>query len=78
MGKAIVSTVISLVGICGFRVVWLTTVFVFFPTLQVIFLSYTISWVISEIVMYVMIQVLLRRMIKKQESEGNNEVLNAE
>ena len=73
MGKAIVSTIISLVGICGFRVVWLTTVFPAFPTLEVIFASYPISWVLSEIVMFTMIQVLLRKMLKKQESEEAKE-----
>jgi Na+-driven multidrug efflux pump len=78
MGKAIVSTVISLVGICGLRVVWLTTVFVRWQTLQVIFLSYPVSWMTSEIVMYVMIQVLLKRMIKKQESEETEGTQNEE
>ena len=78
MGKAIVSTVISLVGICGFRVVWLLTVFARWQTLEVIFLSYPVSWVLSEIVMFTMIQVLLRKMLKKQETEGIQEAQNAE
>jgi len=70
MGKAIVSTVISLVGICAFRVVWLLTVFSVKQTLEVIFISYPVSWVLSEIVMFTMIQILLRKMIKKQEEES--------
>ncbi len=79
MGKAIVSTVISLVGICGFRVVWLLAVFPAMPTLEVIFVSYPISWVLSEIVMYVMIQILLWRMLKKQENaESGTRSANAE
>ena len=76
MGKAIVSTVISLVGICGFRVVWLLAVFPAMPTLEIVFVSYPISWVLSEIVMYTMIQILLWRMLKKQEAE-NAEAQNA-
>jgi Na+-driven multidrug efflux pump len=82
MGKAIVSTVISLVGICGFRVVWLLAVFPAMPTLEIIFVSYPISWVLSEIVMFTMIQILLRRMLKKQQAENaeaeNQEVQAAE
>lgn len=73
MGKAIVSTAISLVGICVLRVIWLTAVFPIWPTLEVVFVSYPASWVVTEIVMYVMIQVLLRRMIKKQEAEASKE-----
>lgn len=69
MGKAIVSTIISLVGICGLRVVWLLTAFPAMPTLEVIFVSYPASWIVTEIVMFTMIQILLRRMIKKQEKE---------
>lgn len=82
MGKAIVSTVISLIGICGFRVVWLLAVFPAMPTLEIIFVSYPISWVLSEIVMFTMIQILLRRMLKKQQVENaeaeNQEVQAAE
>ena len=78
MGKAIVSTVISLVGICGFRVVWLATVFARWQTLEVIFLSYPVSWVLSEIVMFTMIQVLLSKMIKKQKEDEVQEVQEAE
>lgn len=77
MGKAIVSTVISLVGICLFRVVWLLTVFPAKQTLEVIFVSYPVSWVLSEIVMFTMIQILLRRMLKKQKEE-NAEMVNLE
>lgn len=69
MGKAIVSTVISLVGICALRVVWLLTVFPQWPTLEVIFVSYPASWIVTEIVMFVMIQVLLKRIINKAEAE---------
>ena len=67
MGKAIVSTVISLVGICLLRVIWLTTVFPVKQTLEVVFISYPVSWVVTEIVMFVMIQILLRKMLKAQE-----------
>ncbi len=45
-GKAKESMIISVVTICGFRVIWLKTVFTVFPYFTVILLSWPISWVL--------------------------------
>lgn len=66
MGKSIVSTVISLVGACLLRVVWLLTVFPFKQTLEMIYISYPITWIITAGVMFITIGVLLKGMMKKQ------------
>ena len=67
MGKSIVSTVISLVGACLLRVVWLLTVFPFKQTLEMIYISYPVTWIITAGVMFITIGVLLKRMIKAQK-----------
>lgn len=69
MGRSIVSTGISLVGACVFRVVWLKTVFVAIPTLDAIFVSYPVSWLITGAVAFAVIQVLLHRILK---TKGEN------
>ncbi len=51
MGKSITAMIISLIGICGFRLLWLNTVFVLVPTKEILYLAWTVSWVIS-IIMY--------------------------
>ncbi|MBR2441816.1 MAG: polysaccharide biosynthesis C-terminal domain-containing protein [Clostridia bacterium] len=66
MGKAIVSTAISLVGACLLRVVWLWTVFPSYPTLEIIFISYPITWTITTVCAFIMIQVLVSKLLKKQ------------
>ena len=66
MGKSIVSTGISLVGACLLRVVWLWTVFSAYPNLEMIFISYPISWIVTAGISFVTIQILLKRVIKKQ------------
>ena len=71
MGKAIESTIISLVGACLFRVIWLWTVFKASPTLEVIFVSYPISWVITTATAFIVIKVLLKRMVKVEEKYEN-------
>ena len=51
MGSSVLPTVISLVGICAFRVVWLATVFPVerFHTIEMVYILYPITWVITFI-----------------------------
>jgi Na+-driven multidrug efflux pump len=67
MGKAVVSTVITLIGACLFRVVWLWTVFPLKQTLNVIFISYPISWLLTGLAGFIVIQAVLRKKLKKGE-----------
>ena len=69
MGKSIVSTMISLVGACLMRVVWLWTVFPAHPTLEVIFISYPITWILTTATAFIMIQTLLKKMIRSRERQ---------
>ena len=70
MGRAVVSTIISLIGACLFRVVWLWTVFPVNPTLEVIFISYPISWLLTTVTAFTVVQILLRKMTRTQVCEG--------
>jgi putative MATE family efflux protein len=69
MGRAVVSTIISLIGACLFRLVWLWTVFPIKPTLEVIFISYPISWVLTTAVSFTVIQRLLKRINRQADVE---------
>ena len=44
MGKSITSMLSCILGVCGIRITWVLTVFKLFPTLPVLYLSYTASW----------------------------------
>lgn len=46
MGKSITAMVISLMGACVLRIVWIKTVFVWFHSLECVYFSYPVSWVI--------------------------------
>ena len=69
MGKSVVSTVISLIGACLLRMVWLWTVFPFKQSLETIYISYPVTWIVTSAAMFITIGVLLKRMIKKQKKE---------
>ncbi len=47
MGLTIVPMVVSLCGICVFRVFWIFVVFANFRSLEVLYLSYPVSWIIT-------------------------------
>lgn len=50
LGKSILATVSCLVGTCALRVVWIYTVFRAVGSLDMIYISYPISWVLTGIV----------------------------
>ena len=64
LGKSVTSTVISLLGACLLRMVWLWTVFPKMQTLEIVFASYPITWIISNIVAFIVIQLSLRKMLR--------------
>ena len=63
--KAITATVISLIGTCALRVVWILTVFEHYETLVSIYLSYPISWVITAIPTFLLALFALRELRRK-------------
>lgn len=49
LGKAMVPTVIVILGSCVFRVIWVYTIFAYFHTLSSLYLLYVFSWTITAI-----------------------------
>lgn len=69
LGGATVSTVTSLIGGCLFRVVWIYTVFALFPTLEVIYMSYPISWFLTGAAHLICSAVILKRLKRSEVSK---------
>lgn len=68
LGKSAQATVVSLIGSCLLRVVWLLTVFPAVPTLETIFICYPITWILTCVAEFIMIQVLLKKIFAKKQS----------
>lgn len=64
MGKSITAMVISLLGACAFRILWLETVFKIFPQIECVYISYAISWVLTIIAYIVCLTVYYRRLVR--------------
>ena len=57
--------IVSLTGACGFRVFWIFTIFAVNRTLEVLYLSYPVSWVIT-VAAHVICFFICRRRLKKK------------
>jgi len=68
LGRSITSTLVSLTGACLLRIVWISTVFEHYETLEAIYVSYPISWLLSAIAAFAWVMVVLRRRIREQQS----------
>jgi len=75
LGKSTTAAVISLVGTCLLRVVWIYTVFRALKTLNVIYLSYPISWFLTGAVFLVTVLLLLRKKIRETDRAAEGELL---
>lgn len=50
LGYAITPMIVSLSGACLFRIVWIATVFSWFPSISVLLASYPISWILTAFI----------------------------
>lgn len=62
MGYAIGPMIVSLTGVCALRVVWIYTIFAKFRTLEVLYISYPVTWTITFVVQLIMFIVIYRRL----------------
>ncbi len=68
MGYAVMPTIVSLIGACGLRIIWIFTVFRIprFHTEFMLFLSYPITWVITFVV-HLICFIIMRKKFPKQD-----------
>ena len=57
--------IISVFGACIFRIVWIYTIFAANPTLEILYLSYPISWIITPIAHAITLVITYRKKCKK-------------
>ena len=72
LGYSIMPMIVSLAGACGFRILWIFTVFAANPTLETLYTSYPISWAITaaaHAICFVIVKRKLDRSVKV-EAQG--------
>lgn len=71
LGKSTLPMIVSVVGICGVRVLWINTVFVWIRHPLTIFFAYGVSWTITFIVQAILYHRVQRQTWERWEREKN-------
>ena len=66
LGYSIMPMLVSMVGACVFRVIWIFTVFRMYHTLFTLYVSYPISWVLTVIAHMICYLIVRRRMFPEK------------
>ena len=75
MGESVLPMVVSLVGSCLLRIVWIATVFSAFRSLTVLYLSYPVSWILTSAAHLFCFFKVKKRLVRSMEREELAEAL---
>lgn len=64
LGYSIMPTIVSLLGACAFRVVWIMTVFQSIHSLPILYLSYPISWVLTFTTHFICFCIVYKKLMR--------------
>lgn len=73
IGYSVMPMIVSLIGACGLRIVWLSTIFKIdeFHTVQIVYDSYPISWIITIMVHILCFIWAMDKVMKKGKDNSN-------
>lgn len=74
MGRSVVPMIVCLVGVCGIRVIWIYTFFAAEPTLEMIYYSYPVSWLITAVAQWIMYMVAKNKAVRSGNNAETKEV----
>ena len=73
MGKAVQPMIVSLLGSCAFRIIWVLTVCPLFPgEIMALYISYPISWIVTGGVHYIFCFYFYRKLMRRMKNAANS------
>lgn len=66
-GSSLPPSIISLVGACGIRIIWVFTIFKLYHHMSVLFLVHPITWIITNIALFINLFITYRKAKKKMD-----------
>lgn len=66
LGKSLMPAVISILGICGLRLLWIATVFKKIPTLMCLYATYPVTWGVTAIIQGICLWAVYGKIKKSQ------------
>lgn len=70
MGYTVMTMIVSMLGACGIRILWISTIFPVFHTQDMLFCVFPISWIITTIAHLICFMIVYPK--KRKQSELNN------
>lgn len=66
MGYSMVPMLVSIVGVCGLRITWIFTAFAANHTLETLYISYPISWIITGTAHFICFMFIKKKIFSKE------------
>ena len=61
LGYSVFPMIVSLVGACGLRLIWLATIFTVYHTIDIVYISYPLSWIITAATHIITFLIVIRK-----------------
>jgi len=74
MGLSLTPTIVSLLTICVYRIIWIFTVFQTHRSLEILYYSYPISWILAAILHFIVFLIVFHRN-KAKGTKGTDVIL---
>lgn len=71
LGATIMPMIVSLLGACAFRILWILLILPFSWTLMTLYISYPISWLLTGLVHLICLIICLRKLPKGEEPDAS-------
>lgn len=65
LGCSLLPMFVSIFGVCGIRIVWIYTIFKMHHTLNALYLSYPVSWIITALIQFICFVIYKNKIVKK-------------
>lgn len=72
MGYSTVPMVVSILGACGLRIVWILTIFRKVHTLNILYVSYPVSWAVTGFAHFICFLVIVQSLKKTMTASQTN------
>lgn len=69
MGKSVMPTVITIFCVCVLRVVYVSTLWKCYPTMEMLLLSYPVTWMLNAVALWIYLEKVLKK-IPREDTEN--------
>ena len=78
LDRSVTAMIIALCGACGFRILWIATVFQIYTAPQTVYISYAISWILTACCHLIFVIITSKKLIKTGGEQKEFEALSAD